>query len=66
MCMLHVLPNVLFLDLSRKILNWIQSRTIRDAEKHHHSHIPKQWERDYVMTELQPLGLFYEYLEMGT
>lgn len=47
-----------------KILNWIQSRTIRDAEKHDHSHIPKQWERDYVMTELQPLGLFYEYLEM--
>ena len=51
----------------RKILNWIRQRAAKKAEKKAaEENLYTRWEQDKDLQTLPDMGLFSEYLEMGT
>ena len=53
--------------ICRKILNWIRQRAAKKAEKKAaEENLYTRWEQDKDLQAYPDMGLFTEYLEMGT
>ena len=59
--------NCICCQICRKILNWIRQRAAKKAEKKAaEQNLYTRWEQDKDLQAYPDMGLFTEYLEMGT